>query len=421
MLVKAFTTVTGLAAVSSAHMIMISPVPFGKSSLNNSPLDSSGSDFPCKMRSNAFATEGASNVFQQGSTQQLQFQGSAVHGGGSCQVSVTSDAEPNKNSVWKVIKSIEGGCPAKGAAGNLGNSPDAKSGDKYGYTIPAEMPAGNYTLAWTWFNKVGNREMYMNCAPLTVQGSGGSEGFLQTLPDMMVANLKSVGDCSTKESTDVQFPNPGQDVDRPNGEGSLGAPVGNCNGGGSGGAPAPGGKKPAPTTKPGYGNGSSTSSAGGYPAPSQPAGHPAPTQPAGGYPNGGSPNSGAPKSGAPNGGAPPSIGYPGGVFMTVPKAAGPAATGSPNSPTQPKPAAPAPSDQAGPAPAGGFAVGAPCPAEGDWNCVSGSSFQRCASGAWSSMEPMANGMMCSPGQSANIKMTAGNARRAMRRAFRFAA
>lgn len=208
MFTKAFT-VTGLAAVGSAHMLMVSPTPYGKSTLNNSPLDASGSDFPCKMRPNAFALEGASNVVKQGSTQQLQFQGSAVYGGGSCQVSVTTDAQPGKDLQWKVIKSIEGGCPAKNTPGNLGANPNTKGNDKYDYTIPAEMPAGNYTLAWTWFNKVGNREMYMNCAPLTVEGSGGSEGFLQTLPDMMVANLKSQGDCATKEGTNVQFPNPG--------------------------------------------------------------------------------------------------------------------------------------------------------------------------------------------------------------------
>ncbi|KAM4056289.1 hypothetical protein HRG_003206 [Hirsutella rhossiliensis] len=434
MLVKAFTA-AGLVAVSSAHMIMISPVPYGKSTLNNSPLDASGSDFPCKMRANTFADEGASNVFPQGSTQQLQFQGSAVHGGGSCQVSVTTDAEPNKDSQWKVIKSIEGGCPAKDTAGNLpGNSPDIKSGNKYDYTIPKEMPVGNYTLAWTWFNKVGNREMYMNCAPLTVQGSGGSEGFLQTLPDMMVANLKSVGDCSTKEGTDVQFPNAGQDVDRPNGDGSLGPPSGNCKGGGGG------GKKPAPT-KPGYGSGSPTSNAGAYPVPTQPAGGSPnvgsptsntgvyPTKPVGGIPSGGSPNSGYPNGGSPNGGSPKggASGVPGGVFITVPKGGAaatgvrPGATGHPQSPAQPKPATPAPSSDAGPSPAGAHAPGTPCASEGDWNCVGGSSFQRCASGTWSALSQMSLGMKCGSGESADIKMAAGNAKRTIRHALRFAA
>ncbi|PHH92310.1 hypothetical protein CDD83_8024 [Cordyceps sp. RAO-2017] len=118
-------TVAGLASIASAHIMMSNPVPFGKSTLNNSPLEADGSDFPCKQRGNVYEAEGAKNVYKQGSVQALEFVGSAVHGGGSCQVVVTTDLKPTKESKWKVIKSIEGGCPAQGQAGNMGGGPAA--------------------------------------------------------------------------------------------------------------------------------------------------------------------------------------------------------------------------------------------------------------------------------------------------------
>jgi hypothetical protein len=141
-------------------MEITSPVPYGKSTLNNFPLAADGSDFPCKQRTGVYDAEGASNTMPIGSTQTLAFIGTAVHGGGSCQISVTYDQNPTKSSTWKVIHSIEGGCPARNQVGNLpGDSATAPAPDKYSYTIPASLPTGTATLAWTWHNKIGNREM----------------------------------------------------------------------------------------------------------------------------------------------------------------------------------------------------------------------------------------------------------------------
>ncbi|KAJ3476283.1 hypothetical protein NLG97_g9177 [Lecanicillium saksenae] len=244
--------ISGLATLASAHILMTNPVPYGKSSLTNGPLAADGSDFPCKQRSGVYNDEGASNVYAQGSKQQLEFQGTAVHGGGSCQVSITTDLKPTKNSVWKVIKSIEGGCPAKDQTGNMGDNAKSAVPYKYDFTIPSELAAGNYTIAWTWFNKVGNREMYMNCAPMAVTGSAGSQSFMNGLPDMFVANIGP--QCQVPDGKDVVFPNPGKDVDKFNGQTSAwGTPVGGgCQTAGAGGsAPssAPGGgSAPEPTT-----------------------------------------------------------------------------------------------------------------------------------------------------------------------------
>jgi hypothetical protein len=395
MFAKAFTFAS-LASLASAHMIMANPKPYGNPS--NAPLKEDGSDFPCKgaVNDGAFST----NVFKQGSSPELSFTGQAVHGGGSCQISLTTDKNPTKDSVWKVIKSIEGGCPAKTATGNLGGNPDAANPDTYDFTIPEELAAGNYTIAWTWQNKIGNRELYMNCAPLQVTGDKSDDGLLDTLPNMFVANIGN--GCETRHGTDVKYPNPGKDVDQFNGAtdafempsaSACQQPTGGS-GGGNGGA--------QPTTAPAA-------------EPSAPA-------------------------------AKPSI--PGGVFITAPNEGGaPAPTEAPAAPEptpeepteepeteQPEPEKPAekpveqpgntepvpetPSSGSGDSPSGGFAAGSSCDQEGDWNCVGGSSFQRCASGTWSVVMSLAQGVSCEGGQAATLSMAAVKGKRSLRHAAR---
>ena len=166
-------------ATTNAHMKMAQPPPYGNP--DNSPLDASGSskyildiipitsilrliflpDFPCKSTSN---TGGPVTNMAVGSEQEMSFIGGATHGGGSCQISLTTDNPAKKTSVWQVIHSIEGGCPARGQAGNAGGSDSMIDPDKYKYTIPQGIAPGTYTLAWTWFNKIGNREM-VSAAP----------------------------------------------------------------------------------------------------------------------------------------------------------------------------------------------------------------------------------------------------------------
>jgi len=411
MFAKTFT-LASLATFASAHMLMNNPVPYGKSNLNNGPLLADGSDFPCKLREGTYDLQGASNVYAQGSTQQLSFTGQAVHGGGSCQVSITTDENPDKNSVWKVIKSIEGGCPAKGQEGNMGGDPDAEDPYKYSYTIPKELAAGKYTIAWTWFNKIGNREMYMNCAPLEVTGSGGSKDHLSSLPDMFVANIGN--QCEVPSATDLKFPDPGQDVDQFNGAtDAFAAPTGNgCKSGSGGSAPtATGGNdSPAPT--------------GGNDSPAPTSAEAQPSQA-------------------------PEKSIPGGVFITVsqpamsqpamsqPAAEEPAATQAPPTTT----AAPATptygsgdgsesgngsgsgdgADSGSGSPSGGFAAGTACTSEGEWNCIGGSSFQRCASGTWTATQQLSGGVSCTPGQAADIGLMAKRGKRTLRRVQRFRA
>ncbi|KAL8750552.1 MAG: hypothetical protein Q9184_006389 [Pyrenodesmia sp. 2 TL-2023] len=277
--ISIMATAFALLSATNGHMIMKTPSPYGAASINNSPLDPSGSDFPCKQRPGVYEPPATKNVMPVGAPQTLSFTGSAVHGGGSCQISLTKDAKPTKDSKWMVIHSIEGGCPAK-AAGNLGDNPDADAAAKFQYKIPPGIAPGEYTLAWTWFNKIGNREMYMNCAPVTVTGGGKTrreahnnhDSFNATgtyasdeifkrdtsFPDMFKANMPAT-DCTTPDSKDVQFPNPGQSVEKAGDPSALAPPTGpKC--GGAGGSSS--GNSPAVAAAGGSGSTASSAPAG---------------------------------------------------------------------------------------------------------------------------------------------------------------
>ncbi|KAJ4297967.1 hypothetical protein N0V90_005866 [Kalmusia sp. IMI 367209] len=188
------------------------------------PLHPDGSDFACKLyQYNTPLTSVA--TYEAGQTYQMKLMGGATHGGGSCQVSLSCDLGQHFN----VIKSIEGNCPIQ---------------KEYEFTIPEDAQTANQCLlAWTWFNKIGNREMYMNCAVVDIVGASSSarkiaghsgaagastvdtsnaaaQAVLARYPKLFVANLKGVNDCTTKETVDVVFDDPGTDVEYGDGIGA---------------------------------------------------------------------------------------------------------------------------------------------------------------------------------------------------------
>ncbi|KAL9018894.1 MAG: hypothetical protein Q9185_003806 [Variospora sp. 1 TL-2023] len=241
-----------LLSATNAHMIMNTPSPYGPGAIDSSPLDPSGSDFPCKQRSGVYDPPVSKNTMAIGAANTLSFNGSAVHGGGSCQISLTKDLKPTKSSKWMVIHSIEGGCPSK-ADGNLPADPEGTGAASFSYKIPQSINQGEYTLAWTWFNRIGNREMYMNCAPITVTGGGSkrreldADEFLNatdtyssdeifkrdtSLPNMFEANMGN-GCVSAAEGKDTKFPQPGESVERAGVAARLAPPTGSCSGGSS--------------------------------------------------------------------------------------------------------------------------------------------------------------------------------------------
>ncbi|KAK6523728.1 hypothetical protein TWF281_001700 [Arthrobotrys megalospora] len=230
----------------SAHIKMTKPAPYSVNT-DNAPLDASGANFPCKFPGGVGSKENPTDTFTPGVDGSFRLTGSAVHGGGSCQISITYDNPPTKNSVFKVVQSYEGGCPIV-ASGNLPANPD-EGLPVLPVTLPEGLKAGEAVFVWTWFNRIGNREMYMNCAPINIGGSGTSDATFNSLPDMFVANIDGAPNnaCTTKENLDIIFPNPGSNV-RVVDDNHFGAA---CDGGpstpgGSGSAPVGGGQPSDP-------------------------------------------------------------------------------------------------------------------------------------------------------------------------------
>ncbi|KAK4118813.1 lytic polysaccharide monooxygenase [Parathielavia appendiculata] len=212
-----------LLGMASGHMIMNTPTPYNYQGtaklLQVDPLDPTF-PFPCQGVSEIVSV----TPITAGTTQLVKFTGGAQHGGGSCQFSLTYDYPPPADkSKWKTIYTLIGGCPVS-AAGNLhvagkdqdgradgphcGNDSGVECIRQFDIPIPKDLPNGNATFAWTWFNKIGNREVYMNCAPVTITGGlGDDRAFFDGLPDLFLANVP--GECTTGNGV-LNIPQPGK-------------------------------------------------------------------------------------------------------------------------------------------------------------------------------------------------------------------
>jgi hypothetical protein len=195
--------------MAEAHIQLSKPFPIN-SPLNpdisysvkdysyTAPLFADGSNYPCKGYHKQTPIVYTAQ-YQRGQSYSISIAGSATHNGGSCQISISVD----NGATFKVIKSILGGCPLKSS---------------YDFTVPASTPAGPALLAWTWVNHSGNRELYMNCAWVTISNSArhrrGREiaGF-NALPNIFLANIPQAQGVATLEGFDVTYPVPGSVVE----------------------------------------------------------------------------------------------------------------------------------------------------------------------------------------------------------------
>ena len=174
------------------------------------PLNADGSNYPCKNYQNAAVypqTYTTKATWTAGQAYSMNISSSgANHDGGSCQLSLSYD----NGASFKVIKSMIGGCPVTLA---------------YDFTVPSFAPASDSVLfSWSWFNLVGNREMYMDCARVQIESpipgrhrraslrrqAATNASSMDELPDLFTCNIDN--GCTSIEYEDVQFPNPGSDV-----------------------------------------------------------------------------------------------------------------------------------------------------------------------------------------------------------------
>ncbi len=60
-----------------------------------------------------------------------------------------------------VIQEIDGGCPEEGV--------------DWPVKLPDNLPScDSCVFGWSWINAIGNREYYMNCADIKIEGGAGT-------------------------------------------------------------------------------------------------------------------------------------------------------------------------------------------------------------------------------------------------------
>ncbi|KAI0102418.1 lytic polysaccharide monooxygenase [Nemania sp. FL0031] len=381
------TTLMAMLAAGSAmaHMNMNNPPPLaykGNKNTQQANIDYSitspitAAQYPCKGYLKFLGTPDGAAVatYSPGQTTTMSVEGGAFHNGGSCQLSLSYD----KGTTFTVIKSFIGSCPTS-------------SGGTFSFTIPSDAPEGDdVVFAWTWVNKTGNREFYMSCAVVNIKSGGAKRAITNEKravafadrPQVFQANIG--GTYCTKEGVDTVFPDPGPDVE--NNAVSPGPAV-LC----ATGADAPAGD--AGSGSSGSGGAASSSSAPSSSA----AADPVPSSAADVTPTGG--------VFLTTGGLATPTTLATATSVSAPATSSAAASSEPASSSVPVATPTTSASQ--PAPTGGAAgtqTGA-CTNEGAWNCIDGTSFQRCASGQWSVAMSMAAGTQCTPGESDTLSMS----------------
>ena len=169
-----------IAELAYGHMEMVSPAPRRSKNLSSgagdgltdysmtAPLMSDGSNFPCK----AYPAGKPVASYSAGDVIPVQMGGSASHGGGHCQFSLSYNDRD-----FVALKTIIHDC----FIGAEGKSIQVK--------LPENTPpCDRCTFSWSWVNAQGNREFYQNCADISIVNNKFPASSL-TGKQMTVANL----------------------------------------------------------------------------------------------------------------------------------------------------------------------------------------------------------------------------------------
>lgn len=464
--------IAALAAMAHGHMNMASPPPLKyKGNPNAKTIDyditspNTAATFPCKGALDVLGTDEAASVatWAPGSQQTVTIEGGASHDGGSCQLSLSYD----KGTTWTVIYSKEGNCPTEPTLDFTVPS-DTPAGDDVllGWTWVNKTGNREFYMTCASITISGSstkREEIEHPNKPAKRATAFADR-----PAMFVAQLGTNNFC-VAEGVDVLYPEPGPDVDNvaTNGASAIycdsqQAVTAGDSGSGSGSSAS----ATAPAATSGYATGTTSTSAAATTTTSAVATTTtAATSSVSMYVPTYSPSSlissvtVAPFTNSSTASATmvtsptdltiipisktesssatlsetgkltSSSSSPGGVFITTSAAASSAAQTTQQTTLSTKTtkvgsgsssAAATKSSSAAPStgtvgPVSGGQTG-PCTDEGAWACLDGSSFQRCASGAWSAVMPMAAGTTCTVGISDTLNMQRRNARR-VRRSF----
>ncbi|KAI8050361.1 putative endoglucanase precursor, partial [Syncephalis plumigaleata] len=128
-------------------------------------------DLPCrhKDRGPIVATYNAGQMID------VSFKKINTHMGGHCQFGLSYD---NKNFV--VLKTVFERCFLDGLS--------------FKVPLPSGAPAGNAVLSWSWVNAEGNREYYMNCADVKINGPANGSVTGQRVVVANMPNTPRIGE-----------------------------------------------------------------------------------------------------------------------------------------------------------------------------------------------------------------------------------
>ncbi|KAJ1732971.1 hypothetical protein LPJ72_003115 [Coemansia sp. Benny D160-2] len=256
-----FMCIAALAASVSAHMAMLSPCP-RYSSKGKCPALPSGQQLDYSMTSPLGTNDPLCKhtvpyptpceTWTAGQSVTVTFEGSATHGGGHCQWSISYDG----GKTFVVLHQELGHC--------------FSTGNSYTFSLPSDLPSSSKAVfAWSWVNAIGNREFYMNCADVAITG-GSSSSF--SGKEMVIANhagYPTIPEFSGNYDTGVNYYNSAKTITVTAGGGS------NVSGGDSYNSTSPGDSSNSSNSSSGDGN---SYGGGGADSVNTPIAHEAPTQ-----------------------------------------------------------------------------------------------------------------------------------------------